>query len=86
MPRQPQAAPGSVGIAAIGVEVADLTDSMMDDLGFRKGTRGVVITNMYRSSPAVDAGLRIGDIITKVDGKGVRNAQEALALPWIKLA
>jgi S1-C subfamily serine protease len=34
---------------------------------------------MYRSSPAVDAGLRIGDILTKVDGKSVHSAQEALA-------
>ena len=31
-------------------------------LGLPRG--GVVITNMYRTSPAVDAQLRIGDIVT----------------------
>jgi len=40
---------------------------------------GVVIVDMYRGSPAVDAGLRIGDTITTVDGKVVHSAQETLA-------
>jgi serine peptidase DegS len=60
-----------------GIVPEDVGDEQAQQLGLTRG--GVVITNMYRSSPAVDAGLRIGDIITKVDGKGVRNAQEALA-------
>jgi serine protease DegS len=60
-----------------GIVPEDVSDEQAQQLGLTRG--GVVITNMYRSSPAVDAGLRIGDIITKVDGKGVHNAQEALA-------
>ena len=34
---------------------------------------------MYRSSPAVEAGVHIGDIVTAVDGKPVHSAQETLA-------
>jgi sugar phosphate isomerase/epimerase len=34
---------------------------------------------MYRASPAVDAQLRIGDIVTAVDGKPVRSARDTLA-------
>jgi serine protease DegS len=60
-----------------GIVPEDVGDEQAQQLGLARG--GVVITNLYRSSPAVDAGLRIGDILTRVDGKSVRNAQEALA-------
>jgi serine protease DegS len=60
-----------------GVVPEDVGDEQAQQLGLPRG--GVVITNMYRGSPAVDAGLRIGDIITTVDGKSIHSAQEALA-------
>ena len=60
-----------------GIVPEDVSDEQAQQLGLSRG--GVVITNLYRSSPAVDAGLRIGDIVTRVDGKGVHSAQEALA-------
>jgi S1-C subfamily serine protease len=41
---------------------------------------GVVIANMYRESPAVEASLRIGDIITAINGQAVTNSQQALSL------
>jgi serine peptidase DegS len=60
-----------------GIVPEDVGDEQARQLGLPRG--GVVITNLYRNSPAVDAGLRIGDIITEVDGKNVHNAQETLA-------
>ena len=60
-----------------GIVPEDVGDEQARQLGLPRG--GVVITNLYRNSPAVDAGLRIGDIITEVDGQGVHNAQETLA-------
>jgi serine protease DegS len=60
-----------------GIVPEDVGDEQAQQLGLSRA--GVVITNLYRSSPAVDAGLRIGDIVTKVDGKAVHSAQEALA-------
>jgi serine peptidase DegS len=60
-----------------GIVPEDVGDELAQQLGLPRG--GVVITNLYRSSPAVDAGLRIGDIITQVDAKSVHSAQEALA-------
>jgi len=60
-----------------GIVPEDVGDEQARQLGLPRG--GVVITNLYRNSPAVDAGLRIGDIITEVDGKSVHNAQETLA-------
>jgi serine protease Do len=80
-PRRPQATSGSVGVAAAGVDVADLTETMAEDLGFRKGTRGVVITRVETDSIAADAGLRKGMLIAKIDSKNVTTTaqvQEAL--------
>jgi serine protease DegS len=60
----------------IGILPEDVDDEQAQEFGLAHG--GVVITNMYRNSPAVNAGLHIGDIVTSIDGKPVRNAQDAL--------
>ncbi len=61
----------------IGILPEDVDDEQARQLGLPRG--GVVITNMYRTSPAVDAQLRIGDIVTGIDGKPVRSARDTLA-------
>jgi serine peptidase DegS len=61
----------------IGIVPEDVGEEQAQQAELPHG--GVVITNLYRSSPAVDAGLRIGDVVTKVDGRSVHSAQETLA-------
>jgi serine protease DegS len=61
----------------IGILPEDVDDEQARQLGLAHG--GVVITNMYRTSPAVEAQLRIGDLVTAIDGKPVRNARDTLA-------
>ncbi len=60
----------------IGILPEDLDDQQAQEFGLAHG--GVVISNMYRNSPAVQAGMHIGDIVTAIDGKRVRSAQDAL--------
>jgi serine peptidase DegS len=59
-----------------GILPEDVDDQQAQQLGLPHG--GVVVTNLYRNSPAVQAGLRVGDIITAIDGRRVHNAQDAL--------
>ena len=61
----------------IGILPEDVDDVQARQLGLPRG--GVVVTNMYRNSPAVEASLRIGDIITAVEGKNVHSAQDTLS-------
>jgi serine protease DegS len=61
----------------IGILPEDVDDDQAKQLGLSRG--GVVITNMYRASPAVEAKLRIGDIVTAIDGKAVRSARDTLS-------
>jgi serine protease DegS len=60
-----------------GIVPEDVAIELAQQLGLPRG--GVVITNLYRNSPAVDASVHIGDVVTKVDGQDVRSAQDTLA-------
>jgi serine peptidase DegS len=59
-----------------GILPEDVDDSQAQQLGLARG--GVVVTNLYRNSPAVQAGLRLGDIVLAIDGRLVHNAQDTL--------
>jgi len=52
---------------------------MTSDLAEQVGTtttHGAVVTQMYRSSPSYDAGLRPGDVIVSFNGQGVDDASQ----------
>jgi serine protease DegS len=61
----------------IGILPEEVDDEQAKQLGLPAS--GVVIANMYRGSPAVTAQLRIGDIVTAIDGKPVRSARDTLS-------
>jgi serine protease DegS len=60
----------------IGIVPEDIADDQAQQLGLAHG--GIVVANLYVSSPAATAGIRPGDIVLAIDGKGARNAQDAL--------
>jgi serine protease DegS len=60
----------------IGIVPEDISDSQAQQLGLARG--GVVVANLYRGSPAFEAGLQPGDLVLAVGGQAVRNAQDAL--------
>jgi serine protease Do len=77
-PRQQQPEkPASVGMDKLGLEFSDLTTEAADELGYRKNVKGVVITSVDPGSPAYDAGLRKGMVISKVDKHAVTTAAAA---------
>jgi serine protease Do len=76
-PRVPRSNPESIALDKIGVSVANLTDETADDLGYRKGTRGAVITDVQSGSVAAEAGLKKGMLVLKVDNQRVNSAQAA---------
>jgi serine protease DegS len=66
----------------IGILPEDYDDEQAGQLRLPHG--GVVVANMYRNSPAVDASLHLGDIITQVDGRPVHSAQDTLSQIVVK--
>ena len=63
---------GSVTRGWIGAAVQELTPELADS--FKLGdTKGVLITDIIRSSPAEKAGVRRGDILIAIDGQPVES-------------
>ena len=57
----------------LGVTVAELTDQLGDYFGTRVG---VLVTSVADATPAKAAGLKAGDVITRVNGQVVRNEDD----------
>jgi len=57
----------------LGVQIQDLSDQLSDKFKVKVGA-GVLVSEVVEDSPAEKAGLKEGDIITKVDAKKIKNA------------
>ncbi len=66
--------------ALSGVAVADLDQNTRSQGSVPDNVKGAVITEVRPNSPAFEAGLRPGDVITEINKQSVRNADEAVKL------
>jgi serine protease DegS len=60
----------------LGVSPADVSDEQARQLGLAQG--GVVVVKTDNPSPAQSAGLLRGDIVVAINGRKVRNSEDAL--------
>ena len=58
---------------SLGVSVTPLSDQLAAYFGV---TSGVLVASVSADSPAADAGLKAGDVITAVDGRSVTSAAD----------
>ena len=66
---------GSVTRGWIGVQIQPVTQDIADSLGLKKA-EGALVAEPQKDSPAVQAGIEAGDVITAVDGKPVKDARD----------
>ena len=69
---------GQVTRGWIGVEPNELSPELAETFGV-KARSGVIITGVLQNGPAALAGIRPGDVITKVAGNDVSNVSELLS-------
>ena len=59
----------------LGVALSDLTPELRTHFGVPEGV-GVMVSKVLDDSPALEAGIEVGDIITSVDGEDIGHAGE----------
>jgi len=66
---------GSVERAYLGVGISEISPEMAKKFGAQRG-EGVLVAEVYPKSPAAQAGLEAGDVITKFAGQKVKNPRD----------
>ena len=64
--RSEKAEPAKTSINAFGLEVQPLTAEIAKPLGLPADLKGLVVSSVKEGSPAAEAGIQEGDVITKV--------------------
>jgi serine protease Do len=67
---------GEVHVPWVGAIVQDLTPELAAQLGMETQRYGVVVRSIESGSPAADAGITPGEVITAVDNRDVHSAEE----------
>jgi Do/DeqQ family serine protease len=66
---------GEVRRGQIGIMIGDLTPELAESLGVDE-TQGAVISRVQAESPAEDAGLKTGDVVTAFNGNTLQGAND----------
>jgi len=61
---------------SIGAEVMDVEEDLAKQMGLKDVTSGAVVIRVKRDTPAAEAGLFPGMVITKVDKKPIKSATD----------
>ena len=66
---------GKVERGWLGVSVQDLTHDLSRTMGL-EATRGALVSEVHKASPAEKAGLRQGDVVIAYNGREIRDASQ----------
>jgi len=67
---------GEVRRGRVGLTTQDVTPELASSLGVPPATRGAVVVEVAKGSPADKASLRAGDVIVSVNGRAVRGSPD----------
>jgi serine protease Do len=70
---------GKVTRGWMGISVQDITDDIARNLN-HKSKNGALVSDVFKGDPADKAGIKIGDIITEINGKPIKDTHELLLI------
>jgi serine protease Do len=62
---------------SLGIQLTNVTDELATKFNLQDAKSGAVVTSVDPNSPAAQAGVNVGDLITKIGGKEVDDASSA---------
>lgn len=62
---------GEVRRGSLGLEAQDITPELASALALEQQPRGALVARVNKGSPAAKAGVRVGDVITALEGQAV---------------
>jgi serine protease Do len=65
-----------LSIDKIGVHVSDVTPELIDRFRLKESAKGAIVTDVEQGSLGMDAGLRAGTMIMKINRKPVNSAEQ----------
>ena len=63
-----------------GVTVGDIKPEMRKQFNIPDEVKGAIITAVSPDSPSADADIKVGDVLVEIDGKAVKDADEAVKM------
>ncbi|RPI68751.1 MAG: PDZ domain-containing protein, partial [Ignavibacteriales bacterium] len=66
---------GSVSRGYIGVLIGEVDDAMAKSLGLER-PRGIIVQDLVKDGAAEEADIKVGDVILKIDGRDVNQANQ----------
>lgn len=70
---------GKVTRGWLGISVQDVSDDMAKNLN-HKSKSGALVSDVFKGDPADKAGIKVGDIITEINGKPIKDTHELLLI------
>jgi serine protease Do len=71
---------GGIDPVWLGVDLQDLDPNLHDAMELPRGTRGALVTALVKGGPAEHAGLRRGDLVTRLAGHKIQSARDFYAI------
>lgn len=65
---------GTVNRGFLGVSLQDLNEDLIEGFGYKKGTKGSLITSVAKDSAGEIAGLCPGDLVVSFNGNNIKNS------------
>ncbi|HUN53703.1 MAG TPA: DegQ family serine endoprotease [Smithella sp.] len=68
---------GKVTRGWLGISIQDISEDIAKNMNY-KGKNGVLVSDVFKGDPADKAGINVGDIITEINGKSIKDTHDLL--------
>ena len=68
---------GKVTRGWLGVSIQDISEDIAKSMNY-KNKKGVLVTDVFKDDPADKAGIKVGDVITEINGKQIKDTHDLL--------